>query len=540
MKKKIHALLLCVLLLCAMLPTGGIAEVEAPAQNLIPNGGFEDDFTSISVTVNGADPMPTVSIPASGWQVYKGNNDALLTGMASQETSVTFGEGEEAFTLTPAEGTKFLKLTKTTGSRFGILYPLSSTLTVGAKYKLEAYIYVSEDNTAGTCGLVANVNRGGLYGDVGYTWNTTDLRSALYEACDGGWAKIEKEFTYEAGALYFSCDITEATSATTVCFDGISITPFVASNVVVDQDFEAIGSALEHRMRFNRTVSNAVDPADSTNKVMYAQGSNAAVSFFPKTHTTASTTMKTWPTYNETDVLKLTFRLYVPAQQVVTENEGFQVYPRFEHSSTNYARCGKVFTTEDVGKWIYFECYGNAYTAQPYNWYLEFVIPGTNSALALNHYVDDIKIEKVAAGGFVSTLKADTVSKVTKNGVWQVAIVGTKRTEFAKTEIVKPVIGIASGTISDKALAIATIYKTEDGVKTLKDIKITPLSRVTASGLANGSVDASQIGVTVGELDMDLDTLDLADGTYTISYYLWSFETLSPIIDSCAFTVKNA
>ncbi len=196
------------------------------ATNLIPNGSFEDTFTAVTDYVRDANNVlhpVSIPVPATGWTAYKGGYSNTLDGTVSQVTSETIGEGEDAVTISPVIGEKFLKIDKNegtiSGSRLGVLYPLSNLLTVGQTYKFEAYVYLPDALATVTCGLVTDLNRGGLDTalNVGRVWTTSNT------AATGGWVKVEKQFTYAASSKYLSLDVIGKATDGVAYFDGVGI-----------------------------------------------------------------------------------------------------------------------------------------------------------------------------------------------------------------------------------------------------------------------------------------------------------------------------
>ena len=196
-----------------------------PVTNLIPNGSFENAFSAKAdyVRVDGVLNSISIPIPAAGWTAYKGGYNNTLDGTVSQVTSDVYGEGENAVTISPAVGEKFLKIDKNagtiSGSRLGVLYPLTNTLTVGKTYKFEAYVYLPEALSTVTCGLVTDLNRGGIDSalNVGHVWTSSTA------AATDGWVKLEKEFTYAASSKYLSLDVIGLSTDGVAYFDGVAI-----------------------------------------------------------------------------------------------------------------------------------------------------------------------------------------------------------------------------------------------------------------------------------------------------------------------------
>ena len=201
-----------------------IWEVSA-LTNLIPNGSFENTFAEKTdkVRIDGVLHNVTIPIPSTGWIAYKGGYNNTVDGTISQVASASFGEGEEAVSILPVKGDKFLKIEKEagtiSGSRLGVLYPLTNTLEVGKTYKFEAYVNLPSALYTVTCGLVTDLNRGGIDAalNVGRVWTSSNA------AATGGWVKVEKEFTYAASSKYLSLDVIGMAADGVAYFDGVAI-----------------------------------------------------------------------------------------------------------------------------------------------------------------------------------------------------------------------------------------------------------------------------------------------------------------------------
>ncbi|MBQ7036922.1 MAG: hypothetical protein IJN74_05480 [Clostridia bacterium] len=575
MKKKILAIMICALLLACMIPAGAMAEAVT---NILPNGDFEVGFSGA---------------PDEGWVTVLHSSVAGTLGDASSVTSATFGEE----TILPVEGsTKFLQINRHNGDggdlsnlenrSTGMYIVLDDTkLTAGKFYRFEFYLNIPEG--ALSDGVHANFffqNGSGSHVGAWRTHNWYVPSGVSYRnmtAATNGWEKKGFTFMWDGNATQLTVALYGAGAAGTMFVDELKIyeTNPPALQELMGENFEGtaiastINSASSFKVRENRgTLSIETDPAGGTNKVMKVAAANKEC--FAPIGMAGQSNHKSYSIFSVTDTLKLSFKIYVPAQTAKAEESnnsytvdyaiggetgnGFALELNYINkpadstksaSTSGRARPTLEFDKSYVGKWINVEAYLLGF--QKENPTLAMITYALTEEGALgagakfNFYIDDIKLEKINGGGHVSNLNVDKISRTgravsaTVDANWAVMATGTYPESFTKTQTVSPILAYAPASLSDKGLAMAMVYKVEGDTQTLVDIKFEILGRVALADFSGFSSAAA--GVASSALDIDLSTETFEAGsTYKVEYALWNMAGLAPVAESVIFNVVDA
>ncbi|MBQ7036927.1 MAG: carbohydrate binding domain-containing protein [Clostridia bacterium] len=297
------------------------------------------------------------------------------------------------------------------------------------------------------------------------------------------------------------------------------ITPYLS----VD-DFENGADASIYKTYTTRVVEIAEDPLNANNSVLHAAAFPSAVSLLPMTSGTGSLAPVS-ELFASHEIGKITYRLYIPTQSGIAEGDSFSAGIRYKDANDNTVRANVAFTSQELNKWHNMEFYFNGFTAQPKELCQDF------AGRSVECYIDDLKVEKVNKTGFLSTMNASKSGSRTAPNIWAYAASGEYKTSFAKTDVIRPVIGYAPSSISDKAYASLALYKVQDGVLSLVDMKMSTLGRTPLASLTSGAGGAESVGITSDELVLNLSAYDLTEGTYSLVYLLWNQSDLSAVMD---------
>ena len=574
MKKKILAILIGALLLVSMVPVGSMAAI---GENILPNGDFESGFTST---------------PGEGWVPSLYNSAVGTTGDASSVTSATFGEE----TILPVEGsTRFMQINRHNGEGgdlsklndriTGMYIILDSTkLTSGKFYNFEFYVNIPE----GALGDGVSANfffQNGAEGHAGiwrsHNWYVpSGVNYRNMTAATNGWEKKGFTFVWDGKTTQLTVALYGAGAAGTMFVDELKLyeTNPPALQELMGENFEGssiastINSNSSFKVRGNRgTLSIETDPAGGTNKVMKVAAANKEC--FAPIGMAGESNHKSYSIFSDTDTLKLSFKIYVPAQTAKAEESsnsytvdyaiggetgnGFGLELNYINkpadstksaSTSGRARPTLEFDKSYVGKWINVEAYLMGFVkANPTLAMVTYSLTeeGTLGAAAkFNFYIDDIKFEKINGGGHVSNMNVDKIVRTgravsaTTDANWAVMATGTYPESFTKTQTVKPILAYAPASLSDKGLAMAMVYKVEGNTQTLVDIKFENVGRVALADFSG--FGAATAGISSSALNIDLSTETFEAGsTYKVEYALWNMAGLAPVAESVIFNVVD-
>ncbi len=493
----------------------------APTNNLLPNGNFEMDF---------ADGLPTES-----WvdNMHHGSGGAVVVGTA---TKVTADNGVQPAT---DKSKGFLKLHRTNENKSDLVdglvtriyYPLSTAnLETGKYYRMEFYVNVPTTTLGvGVHFQESNAaNQDTIKLGVGFT----GLKST------NGWEKRSYDFKYDGGNYDLNIKIRGEGEAVAY-IDELKLTEINASEAVLplmtaDGSFSSV--TLDNVTPFiSNTRATAgtdydivEDPAGSNNKVFKVTAANIReVLKFP-----VATGL-----YTADDVFALRFRVYleVPESDPYESPQSLFVrhYTYNASGVLDMVRCAVPFPADSVNKWIDVDILTNAFLRAD-----EYVV--FEELTGYNYYVDDMSV-LLCVGSYISDLKATGSGTGCKNitgeaATWMAMYYGTRAATVSNPTSLMPVFRFAPETAGEKAFAVATAYKEEDGAQMSVAIKVEALSRLGAENVtvSSGELNKTEVGLPSNNFALDFD---LPDGTYRVKYFLWNSQGLSPIVDEVSFDV---
>ncbi len=575
MKKKILAILIGALLLVSMVPVGSMAAI---GENILPNGDFEVGFSGA---------------PGDGWVSVLQHSSVGTLGDASSVTSATFGEE----TILPVEGsTRFMQLNRHNGEggelsklenrSTGMYIVLDNTkMTSGKFYRFEFYVNIPE----GALGEGVHANfffQNGASGHAGvwraHNWYVpSGVSYKNMTAATNGWVKKGFTFVWDGKTTQLNVALYGAGAAGTMFVDELKLyeTNPPALQELMGENFEGtaiastINSITSYKVRDNRgTLSIATDPAGGTNKVMKVVASKKEC--FAPIGMAGESSHKSYSIFSVTDTLKLSFKIYVPAQTAKAEESkdiytidyaiggetgnGFALELNYinkptdstkAHTNSGRARPTLVFDKSYVGKWINVEAYLMGFQKEnPTLAMLTYALTeegALGAGAKFNFYIDDIKLEKINGGGHVSNLNVDKISRASravaddKDANWAVMATGTYPESFTKTQTVSPILAYAPASLSDKGLAMAMVYKVEGDTQTLVDIKFENVGRVALADFSGFSAAAAGISSSALDIDLSTETFE-AGSTYKVEYALWNMAGLAPVVEPLTFDVVDA
>lgn len=526
MKNKIWSILLGAVLLLTMLPVGVMAtESTTPVTNLIVNGTFEDGLTG--------------GVPGENW-VKQMQASTLVYGNIEVMESDTIGT-ENTKTITPAvaDSTKFLKLSKieTDTSRAARIYfPISTTtgFDMSKKYRLEAYINIPEAVTnVGFHFAPANAaDRDGIRLGVG---------EAFMDEATEGWTKIYYDFTFDSmptneTEVYLNMKI-KGTAAGVVYFDEIKVYEIKDDNSLLTNSCHynfgqsvAFMSADPVRSLEGTHFELANDPADSANyAVRINKAGDRAIPVMAPISLAGG--------YDMDDIYKIKFRMYV--ESAATPEGDVVILLRNTNygstASTKYTRASVTVPADKVNQWLDVEVITTGFSAASSNF-------GFEKNADYDYYIDDIEAY-LLTDSYISNmniLNSFGALRVGTSGdrIWINAYTGYDNKGFSKTDVVKPLMVFAPNAEGDKGIGVIAVYKNNANVRTLVDIKLEDLSRTDAENLTDSALVPEEYGMIPATFSMDLSTLDLTEGNYSVDYLLWDDTTIFPLAKNVSIAVQ--
>ncbi|MBQ7036920.1 MAG: hypothetical protein IJN74_05470 [Clostridia bacterium] len=507
-----------------------IVEATSAASEIIPNGDFEIGF------YNG--------VPSPAWT----NKTAEGNGTISRVT--------QAGDITAYSGEGFMKIDRTASGYSsgvtGVYWPVSG-LTVGNYYKF-SFAY----NIPTALPNYSNQNNG-LYvraaGDTGNSMANYPAASyarfynmAAERDVTDGWATDEVVFKYDGRTAYIFMGLSSRVTACVAYLDAFKLEPVAFEDVPAQSilpsdldgtftDAEGVYGGTDGKYFFNsRAVVGTnydivADPTNASNNVVKIYGFDHAREqfFFPNRVTDGQNAAG--------DTVKIAFRMYVEVD--ASKVEDFSNVILLKYASDNmdntnkYSRSGWAFNSTNVNRWVDVVIYAQAYRLASDKLALD-PWTATDDTIKENIYIDDVVMETVVAGE-IANFNADArVAINTENTdstrTWLVGYIGEKNATLTKTSKFMPVVRFASDTTSANgiAYAIAAVYKVDNGVRTLVDVKIEDLKNVAPADAAG----VTDLGFTSPDFYIDLGAKDLADGTYEAKCFVWNVLGLAPVYEA--------
>ena len=529
----------------------------SPLSNVIPNGDFEISF-------NGA--------PSSEWSVTLHTTAAGIgtLGSASSVSSATVGETQIAPAVT--ESSRFLKLERHNGQggdvsklndRPTFIYTKidSSVLTEGKSYRFEYYVNIPSGALGE--GVKGRVNfQNGASSHFGnfrdHNWFAPDSES-MYMTGTNGWEKRIVDFVYDGSEIQLNIGLFGAGAAGTMFIDEMKLYEHTPDRWILQkQTFTHMTTETANTYtnggyvtRTSRgSVSIEADPVNASNKVMKVHPTNLDNPVASVLKMKAEDAVQDMSTFTPFDTVKVSFRLYVPTANYTsgdivkaTNVDGFNfgvLYYDDKAGSTSSTSSKTqpilAFSGTDANKWLNIELYLKAFCIK--NPILSFM-----PRQFFDFYVDDIVVEKINTAAYISNMQVTHYSANTRltdlnnDQNWAYMVAGNYGSTYKTTDVIQPVIAFTSQNATANAIAIAKVYKVEDGAETLVDLKVQNVGRCAIADLSGAK--ASETGVASDELKINLGEKELAPGTYRAEWCIWSPEGLSPLAEMVSFTITE-
>lgn len=553
MKKKILAILIGALMLVTMLPMGGLA---AKTVTLTPKEGNGDYFLKFERTVTGTNNPTALTLPfvVEAGVTYKCSYDVFaapgfsgsfavgyykaltyessyITGTISSVSAATDGWVTKEFEFTGTEAAAaqtatVFKIGFTKASDVGVVYldnmKLYNTATPEVNL-LENGSFESEFVSADV--LVTGVD----------PTPTVSVPTASYSYYKGGRSAVV------GGAL------TRISSDEVVAADTIKIQSENFTNLTTEAANTSAGGYVTRSSRGSVEVTDDPVAANAGNKVMKVNHGNTSNPVASILKMQGNDTTGAYPNYTDGNTFKVSFRVYIPAQDYTsgeetknTATDGFKFGVYYKDAGLRYATSAVEFAGADAEKWLNMEAYVSAFqnsAASPsQDVHLRFYLNLTGI-----FYVDDILVEVIDSDAYVSAMNVEKSAgharTAADGGSWAYCVQGTYPTSFAKTDAIRPVIAYAPGNTTAKGLAFAAVYKNEGDTQTLVDIKVAPVARVARTAYT-GVLASEEIGIASDSLAINLAGLDLTSGSYSVEYFAWDMAGFAPIAAK-TFTIAD-